>query len=132
RNTSENPSTLTRTVTFQGNDGGAAGTNLSNTPTRAIAVTAVNDNPVLAGIEGAAIAYTENDPATPITNTITVSDVDSPTLTSATVQITGNYQNGQDVLDYVQPAGNPITATFTAATGTLTLSAVGGATPAQY
>ncbi len=32
--------------------------------TRNITVTPVNDPPVLSGIEAAALAYTENDPAT--------------------------------------------------------------------
>ena len=49
---------------------------------------------VLGGIEGTALAYTENDAATAITATITASDVDNTNLSSATIQITGNYQNG--------------------------------------
>ena len=90
QNTSDNPSAATRTVSFKVNDGAAD----SNVLTRSITVTPVNDAPVLAGIEAAALAYTEKDPATPITSTITVSDVDNANLAGATVQITGNYQNG--------------------------------------
>ena len=77
-------------------------------------VTAVNDNPALAGIEGTALAYTENDPATAITSTLTVSDVDSTNLSSATVQISTNYQNGQDVLAFTDQNG--ITGSWNAAT----------------
>ena len=33
--------------------------------------------PVIAGVEAAALAYTENDPATPVTTSATVSDADS-------------------------------------------------------
>ena len=44
------------------NDGAAA----SNGVTRNIAVTAVNDAPELGGIEGAALAYLQGDPATAI------------------------------------------------------------------
>jgi hypothetical protein len=47
-NTSNDPSTLARTVTWQVNDGGAAN-NLSNTPTSTINVTAVNDPPTATG-----------------------------------------------------------------------------------
>ena len=96
QNTSENPSGLTRTVSFKISDG----TSDSNLLTREIAVTPVNDAPVLAGIEGTALAYTENDPATAVTVSITASDVDNANLAGATVQITGNYQNGQDVLAF--------------------------------
>ena len=98
QNTSDNPSGLTRTVSFTVNDGTAN----SNTVTRNIAVTAVNDAPVLAAIEGTALAYTENQAATAITATVTASDLDNTNLASATIQITGNYQNGQDVLSVHQ------------------------------
>src|SRR5204863_209002 len=47
-NSSENPSTLARTVTWQVNDGGAVN-NLSNTATSTITVTAVNDPPTANG-----------------------------------------------------------------------------------
>jgi hypothetical protein len=47
-NSSENPSTVTRTISFQVDDGGALN-DLSNTATRDITVTAVNDAPILSG-----------------------------------------------------------------------------------
>ena len=71
-NSSDNPSTAARTVIFVVNDGTAN----SAAATRNINITAVNDAPVLAGIEGAALAYTEND-SIPITASITVSDLDN-------------------------------------------------------
>jgi Bacterial Ig domain/Carboxypeptidase regulatory-like domain len=126
-NTSESPSTLARTVTFQVNDG-AALNNLSNTKTRNINVTSVNDAPVLANIEVAAVAYNENDPATALTGAITVSDVDSTNLTGATVQITGNYQSAEDVLSFVNQLG--ITGSYNSANGTMTLS--GSSSVANY
>ncbi len=49
-----------------------------------------------------------------------MSDVDSTTLTGATVQITANYVNGQDILAFVNTAN--ITGTFDAPSGTLTLT----------
>src|SRR5207253_2005556 len=53
-------------------------------------------------------------------NTITVNDVDSANITGATVQITGNYINGEDLLGFANTAS--ITGNFVAGTGTLTLS----------
>jgi hypothetical protein len=117
--TSDAPSTLARTVTFQVNDGAGAN-NLSNTQTRNINVTAVNDAPVLANIEVAAVSYNENDPATAVSSTITVTDADSANLTSATVQITGNYQSAEDVLSFATQNG--ITGSYNSANGTMTLS----------
>ena len=124
QNTSENPSGLVRTVSFTTSDGTAD----SNVQTRQITVTPVNDAPVLAAIEGTSLTYTENDPATAVTATLTASDVDNTNLTGATIQITGNYQNGQDVLSFTNTG--TITGNWNAATGTLTLS--GSDTVANY
>ena len=123
-NTSDNPSAAVRTVSFTVNDGAAD----SNVLTRDVAVTPVNDAPVLAGIETTVLGYTEGDPATTVTSTITVSDVDGTNLAGATIQITGNYENGQDVLAFVNTAN--IAGTWDAATGTLTLT--GSDTLANY
>ena len=106
-NTSDNPSTATRTVSFVVNDG----TVNSIAATRDIAITSVNDVPALAGIEGAAVVYIENGSSL-ITSSITIGDVDNSVLSSATVQITGNYVLGQDLLTFTN------TATITG-TGTL-------------
>ena len=70
----------------------------SNTVTRNINVTAVNDAPVLA--TGGTLAYTENQAATAINTAITVADLDNATLASATVQITANFASGEDVLAF--------------------------------
>ncbi len=113
-NTSDNPSTLARTVTWIANDGDASSTPVTST----INISAVNDAPELTA--GGALSYTENDPPTAIDTTITVNDDDNTNLQSATAQITMNYQNGQDVLSFVNTPN--ITAVFTAATGTLTLT----------
>ncbi len=116
QNTSDNPSVLTRTVSFTVSDG----TLSSNTVTRNISVTAVNDAPVLNNIESSALTYTENSVPTPVTSAITVADSDNTSLTSATVIITNNYQNGQDILSFT-PA-NGITSSWNPSSGTLTLS----------
>ena len=91
---------------------------LCDTATVFITITASNDAPVLTA--GGTLAYTENQVATVIDATITVTDADDVNLESATVQITGNYQNGQDVLGFTDTA--TITGVFTPASGLLTLS----------
>jgi VCBS repeat-containing protein len=125
QNTSQAPSTLARTVTWIVDDGAAAN-NLSLPATSTINVTAVNDAPFLSA--GGTLNYTENQAATAIDVTITVTDVDSNNLASATAQIANNYQNGADVLSFVNTA--TITGSFVAATGVLTLT--GTDTRANY
>ncbi len=121
-NTSENPGTLARTVTWIGNDGTAPSAPVTST----INVTAVNDAPVLTA--GATLSYTENQAATAIDTTITISDVDSANLAGATAQITGNCANPQDVLSFTTQNG--ISGVYTAATCLLTLS--GSSSVANY
>ncbi|MHC2338379.1 cadherin domain-containing protein [Bradyrhizobium sp. USDA 4454] len=113
-NTSDNPSGLARTVTITANDGTLDSVAVTDT----INVTPVNDPPVVTA--GHTLNYTENQAATAFDPAIAVSDVDNTTLAGATVQITGNYANGQDILAFVNTAN--ITGTFDAATGTLTLT----------
>jgi M6 family metalloprotease-like protein len=117
-NTSDSPSTATRTVSFQVNDGAAN----SGTQTRNITVAGVNDAPVLASIEAGALAYTENQAATLITATITATDADSANLASGSVSITANFASGQDVLAMSPNPQNGITATYNAGSGVLSLS----------
>lgn len=121
-NTSDNPSGLARTVTITANDG-----TLDSLPvTDTINVTPVNDPPVVTA--GHTLNYTENQAATAFDPAIIVSDVDNATLAGATVQITGNYVSGQDVLAFTSQNG--ITGSFNAATGMLTLT--GAASAADY
>ncbi|MFB9266321.1 beta strand repeat-containing protein, partial [Bradyrhizobium erythrophlei] len=121
-NTSNNPSGLDRTVTITANDGTLSSTAVTDT----IHVTPVNDPPVTSA--GGTLNYLENQAATAIDPTVNVSDVDSANLTSATVAITGNYVNGQDILAFTNQNG--ITGSFNAATGTLTLT--GSSSVANY
>ncbi|HEV7487903.1 MAG TPA: Ig-like domain-containing protein [Thermoanaerobaculia bacterium] len=124
-NTSTNPSTLQRTVTWQVDDGGGVN-NLSAPVTSTINVVSTNSAPVLAN--GSTLTYTENDPATVINSVITVSDSDSANLTGATVQITSGYNSAQDVLSFTPFGG--ISGSFNSGTGTLTLS--GSSSVANY
>ena len=101
------------TFTVSDGAGGTIGLTTFN-----ITIGEVNDAPTITA--GGTLNYTENDPATAIDTTIVVTDGDSPNLASATVQITGNYANGQDVLSFTNTA--TISGSFNAGTGTLTLT----------
>src|SRR6185295_11222073 len=68
-NSSDNPNPATRTISFRVNDGSGSN-NLSNIATRDISIAAVNDAPVLAGIEGTARTYTATSPGQTITSTL--------------------------------------------------------------
>lgn len=116
-NSSGNPNTTTRTVQFQVSDGSAS----SNVITSSINVIAVNFPPALSQIESGSLPYTELSTVV-ITSSITAFDFDSANLSGATVQITGNYQSGQDFLQFTNTA--KITGSFNPATGVLTLSGV--------
>ncbi len=96
QNISDSPSTLGRTVSFTVNDGDVD----SNTLTRNINILQSNDAPVLSTIETPNLEYIENDAATQITNTLTLTDVDDIYIDSANVDITGNFVSGEDVLAF--------------------------------
>ena len=87
-----------------------------------------NSAPTLANAESSALSFTEGGSATAITSALTVADSDDTNIESATVQITGNLDNSEDVLAFTTQNG--ITGTFTSSTGLLTLS--GSATLANY
>ncbi|MEZ5658206.1 MAG: DUF4347 domain-containing protein [Burkholderiaceae bacterium] len=96
--------------------------------TATLTVFPVNDAPTLTGIEAGAIAVTENDPAVAITPSLNVADVDSANLASATVSVSANYVNGEDILAFTDTAN--ISGSWNAATGVLTLA--GSDTVAAY
>ena len=123
RNTSDNPSTLTRTVSFVVNDGESG----SNVLSRDIEFSAVNDAPILSAIETAPASYTENGAPLVITGSTAVSDVDDTDIESATVTINGNLAPG-DVLNFTDQNG--ITGNYDSANGLLTLT--GSASLADY
>jgi hypothetical protein len=102
--------------------------------TISVTVTPVNDAPVVTTSGGTSV-FTEGGSATVIDSGLTLSDVDSATLASATVTITGNFASGQDVLAFTNDGstmGN-ISASYNASTGVMTLTSAGGtATLAQW
>lgn len=94
RNTSSNPSVSPRTVRFRVRDTANA---YSSYATTTITITAVNDAPVLSGLNNVP-NYVEGSSAVVIDSTLTITDVDSTQLDRAEVEISGNFANGQDVL----------------------------------
>jgi large repetitive protein len=130
-NSSDNPSTTSRTVSFQANDGSAN----SNITTSTITVAAVNDAAVT-GAGGNTLAYNENGAAAVINGSLTLTDADNATLSSATVSITAGLAAAEDTLAFSNTNsttfGN-IAASYNSSTGVLTLTSAGStATVAQF
>lgn len=128
---SENPTNEVRTATVTFNDGAndGSGPALSDSATITINVTPVNDRPVLSGVgDTGSKAYTENGEPIILDDNLTITDVDDQNIERATIQITGNYANGQDLLVFTNTSA--ITGTFDASNGTLTLT--GSASKAAY
>jgi hypothetical protein len=133
--TAVTPNNATRTIGFSITDGNS---NVSNTATRQVTVTDVDQTPVVT-VSGTAAVFVGADgtASTPIVIDpgISVSDLDNTTLASATVSITGNFASGEDVLAFTNnnaTMGN-ITATYNALNGVLTLTSNNAtATTAQW
>jgi len=117
-NNNSSANEATRTVSISINDG----TNTSAIVTRDIVMNAVNQVPVLANLEGATLAYNDGDSEVAISGTITISDADNAYLENATIQITGNYQDGEDRLGFTNTAG--IYGSWSTVSGALTLTGV--------
>jgi VCBS repeat-containing protein len=96
------------------------------TMTRLLRVDAVNDAPILNS--GRLTSFSENSAPVAILPNLSISDIDSVSLSSASIQITGSYQIGEDVLALAST--NNILTTWNPLTGVLQLQ--GLATIAQY
>jgi VCBS repeat-containing protein len=112
-NSSQNPSTTARTISFQANDG----TTASNAPSKAVSVVALNDAPTLAGT--GTVTFTEDAGAVAAAPALTASDPDNTNLQSATVTITNLLNPGLEVLT-ANTGATGIVASYTAPTLTLT------------
>ncbi|MEA2156078.1 MAG: hypothetical protein QOE11_2218, partial [Solirubrobacteraceae bacterium] len=123
RHAGDNPS-ASKAIEFTVSDGELA----SAPATKAIAVAAVNDAPVLTAGAGL-LGYTENDPPMAVAAGLTLVDADSSSISGATVRISANYAGAQDVLALANSLAHPL-ITAVAAGDTLTLS--GAASPAAY
>ena len=82
-NSSDNPSTVNRTIDFFVNDGVVS----SNVLSRDIEFTAVNDPPVLSSIEITPAIYIENSPPLDITGNLIINDLDDTLIDAATITI---------------------------------------------
>jgi hypothetical protein len=113
-NTSDSPSTINRVFSFVVNDGMFT----SSSHITSIFIIPVEDAPALSG--GNTVSYLENASPLIINPSITISDLDSATLSSAAVSI-NNFASGEDILGFsVLPAG--ITGNYNSGNGLLTLS----------
>ncbi len=114
------PSTATRTLTIYATDDYTPTPATSLSATRTVTVQTTNLPPALSGVPNSPLAYVRNATAAAISPSALIYDPDSINLASATIQVTGNYQAGLDLLAATVVSG--ITQNFNAATGTLTLS----------
>ena len=122
-NTSTSPETRDRVIRFTATDEGNA---TSTSVSRTIQITPINDAPTVT-TSGGALSYTENAGAVAIDPGVQVRDVDSTSLTGATIAIS-SYVRGQDQLTFTNQG--TITGNFDEATGILTLT--GSASLASY
>ncbi len=111
-----------RNITLQPNQGDGGG----GLPTRTVVVESVNDAPTVAATQ-ANLVTTEGDNATVIDGALAVADADDSALNGATVAITANYVQGEDVLAFQTTP--QIVGNWNAGNGTLTLSAATATSP---
>jgi hypothetical protein len=118
---SADPVTLTITSDDLGNGGGSEQTAIST-----VAITVALPAPVLTATSGS-VSYNEKSAPIVVDSGLSISDPGATTLASATVKITGNYAQGEDVLAV---SAQGLSSSFDATTATLTLQ--GNATLAVY
>ncbi|WP_010588287.1 cadherin domain-containing protein [Schlesneria paludicola] len=116
-----NPSLATRTVAFSVTDAGGL---LSNVQSRDIKTIPVEQPPVASTTDTTTLVYTEGSTPVAVFPNMSVTDPETPNAMGATIKISGNYnaQGAIDKLNFVNTA--KITASWNAATGTLTLTGV--------
>ena len=126
---SQNPSTLPRTVTFTAVDANNITSSITADSQQVINVFAVNNTPTIT-TSPSTPSYTAGAPAILVDSSMTAVDPDSATLSGATISITSGFASG-DTLGFVSQAG--ITGAYDAVHGVLTLSGSGGnGTPLDY
>ncbi len=105
--------TVSYTVTVTDNS------NISSSQPVTFTITGSNDAPAVEA-HNSTLSYTENQAPAAIDPALTLSDVDSATLGVATVQISGNFVAGEDVLGFTDQNG--IHGSYDAVHGILTLT----------
>ncbi len=118
---SQNPGTAARTLSFVANDGIVA----SLPASRTVTVAAVNDAPVVT-TSGGVTAFTEDAGPVVVDSALTVTDVDNANLASATVAITNPQDGVAETLAASACPGLAVTA------GLNSLSIAGSQSPATY
>jgi len=124
QNSSENPDTAQRVISWTVNDGVSD----SNTISRDVDVIRINDAPTLTSIEAQPAQFIEDGGPVGITGNLVIDDVDDTLIANAFVSISQNFTAGEDVLNFTDQNG--ISGSYDATTGVLTLT--GDATLAQY
>jgi hypothetical protein len=126
-NSSETPETTSRTISFTINNG----TVNSSAVTQTVSVAASNDAPTVGGLSGP-LSFTEGGDPVQVASAVTVADVDSAILHSASVSITSGLA-ASDTLTLADADGvGDIQGSYSSNTGVLTLTSQGGATAAQF
>ena len=121
-NTSDNPTTSQRVITFEVSDG-----TTQVQAMRAIDVVAMNEPPSIS-VSSVSNSFTEGGAPVAIAPGIIVSDPDSGMLTQAIVRISSGFESGSEILSFTAQSG--ITGSFDANTGELTFD--GEASDADY
>ena len=107
------------------------GKNASKPFALVISVTPINDIPLIADVETEPVFYASTDASVPISEKLTVSDVDGDSIMFAEVGIRfEGYLMATDKLVYTPEANANIRGVFDSGTGVLTL--LGQASPASY
>ncbi|WP_051980773.1 DUF4347 domain-containing protein [Burkholderia sp. 9120] len=123
------PNTANRTISFSVNDG--AKDSLAGSKT--VSVTGVDQSPVLSASSGN-FDYLPGAAAHNIDSGITLTDSDSTTMASATIQFSSGFQSGDQLsLNYnAATMGFNFNITFDAAAGTLTITRTGAMTLSNW
>src|SRR5262249_44384256 len=87
------------------NDEGNTGKGGPKGALRVLPISVLHTPPALGNIEFTPLAFTEGDLPTPISNTLTLSDNYSLTISRATVTISANFVAGEDVLGFANQRG---------------------------
>ncbi len=137
RNTSDNPGTSNRTITFTATDKNAA----SASDTRTVSITAVNDEPTLTAT-GTSPIFTEESSAVDLYSSITISPIESgQTISELKLTVTNVNDGSNEILaidgsNVALTNGNSVPSTLTnsmavsvsvtGTTATVTISKAGG------
>ena len=125
-NSSENPSTITRTISFVVNDEEESSLPVS----RNITVNSLNDAPEISNIESSNISYDENDAAAIISSNLRIGDVDDSNIETLLIFISSNFVSGEDELSISGSLPFGINGSYNSSSGVYSLQ--GNASLADY